>query len=71
MSRVHEQAAEVLDELLQRGRDQEPPSLAEIDRALERIEELSKEAQSDEDEAYLDSVGETILGLRIAVRPGG
>jgi hypothetical protein len=64
MSRAHESAAEILDGLLRRGSDQEPPTLAEIDEALESIEELSKEASSEEDETYLESAGETILGLR-------
>ena len=45
-------------------RSQQPASLAEIDAAIERIEELSKLAQSDEDEAYLSSVGEALLELR-------
>jgi len=64
MSRAHEEAAELLDRLLRDRPDQQPPSLEEIDQALERIEELSKLAPSDVDETYLCSVGEAILGLR-------
>lgn len=64
MSRAHEEAAELLDRLLRRGPSDKPPTLEELNSALDRIEELSKQAMDDEDEAYLDSVGETILGLR-------
>ena len=63
MSRVREEAGELLESLLA-DRSQQPASLAEIDAAIERIEELSKLAQSDEDEAYLSSVGEALLELR-------
>lgn len=64
MSRVHEEAAKLLDGLLVHTGGQVSPTIEELDYALERIEELGKEARDDDDEAYLDSVGETILNLR-------
>jgi hypothetical protein len=70
MSRAHQEAADLLDGLLGRSPDQEPPTLQELDYALERIEELSKEAMDDQDEAYLDAAGETILGLRARILSG-
>jgi chaperonin cofactor prefoldin len=63
MSRVRDEAGELLESLLA-DRSKLPASLEEIDAAIERIEELSKLAQSDEDEAYLSSVGEALLELR-------
>ncbi len=64
MSRAHEEASELLDRLLRRDPDMQPPTIEELDTALDRIEELSKQAQDDEDEVYLDAAGETILELR-------
>ncbi len=64
MSRAHEEASELLDHLLRRDAGAHPPTLEELDNALDRIEELSKQAQDDEDEVYLDAAGETILELR-------
>ena len=63
MSRVREEAGELLESLLA-DRSQQPASLEEIDAAIERIEELSKLALSDADKAHLSSVGEALLELR-------
>jgi len=71
MSKVHGEAEELLDNLLRQRPDKGGPSLEEVDAAIERIEELSKMAQSDEDEEYLSSVAETLLGLRRSAPPQG
>jgi streptomycin 6-kinase len=63
MSRAQDETSELLDRLLQRGPDAQPPTLEELESALERIEELSKQAM-DDDEVYLDAAAETILELR-------
>lgn len=63
MSRVRDEAGKLLDSLLA-DRSQQPASPEEIDAAIERIEELSKLAQNDEEEAYLSSVGQALLELR-------
>jgi len=66
MSRAREEAGELLDRLLGDRPDSLPPSQEEIDQALKRIEELSKLAKSDADEAYLCSLGEALLSLRMS-----
>lgn len=68
MSKVHEEAARLLESLLRENPEDEPVSSRQIDQALERIEELSKEVQTDDDDAYLESVAETMLGLRAHAR---
>lgn len=64
MSRAHEEAASLLEGMLRASPEDEPVSKKQIDLALDRIEELSKEVQTYEDEEYLASVAETLLGLR-------
>lgn len=66
MSKAHEEAGELLDNLLRNRANTDAPSLNEIEDAIDRIEELSKLVQTDEDEEYLKSVAETLLNLRAA-----